>query len=159
VVLNLSLATQAKVHPKARKQLNIPFGEEGTLWYGLELWGATAEFASKFVEKGTRVGVVGSLKIDEWADKTTGEMRCATKVVVNGFDILETRDESDLRRSKRGGGTGGGFSNARGPPRDSNTSNRGGNSKGKREMPPVLTSDDYDDGEGNDPAGTGGFFS
>jgi len=103
VVVNLSIACQRKLHYGERQLENVKFGEEETDWYGLEIWGQTAEFASKFVDKGARVGVVGSLQIDEWTDKATGEKRCKPKVIVREFDLLETKAEADLRRSNQRG--------------------------------------------------------
>lgn len=52
------------------------------------------------VDRGSRVGVVGSLQIDQWADKETGEPRIRAKVVVRDLDILESRAEAEARRSK-----------------------------------------------------------
>ncbi|KAL3937117.1 MAG: hypothetical protein SGBAC_007697 [Bacillariaceae sp.] len=115
VVLNLSLACRRKYHYAERGALCIKSGEEETDWYGLgkyptetfllncifydrELWGQTAEFAGKYVSKGARVGVIGTLQIDEWNDRETGEKRNKAKVVVREFDILETRAEADLRQ-------------------------------------------------------------
>ena len=103
VVLNLSLATKRKYHSLERKVENIGFGEEETDWFGLEIWGQTAEFAAKYVDRGARVGVIGSLQLDEWTDKETGEPRSKAKVVVRDLDLLETKAEAELRRSNRRG--------------------------------------------------------
>lgn len=102
VVVNLSLATRRKYHSMERKHFDIAWGNEETDWYGLEIWGQTAEFASKFVDKGARVGVIGSLQIDEWTDKETGELRSRPKIIVRDLDILETKQEAEARRSSRG---------------------------------------------------------
>lgn len=103
LVLNLSLASTRKLHYAERKAENIRSGEEETDWYGLEIWGQTAEFVTKYVTVGARVGVIGSLQVDEWNDKETGEKRSRAKVVVREFDILETKAEADLRRSNQRG--------------------------------------------------------
>ncbi|CAJ1930227.1 unnamed protein product [Cylindrotheca closterium] len=103
VVLNLSLACRRKYHYAERGAMGIKSGEEETDWYGLELWGQTAEYASKYVNKGCRVGAIGTLQIDEWNDRETGEKRNKAKVVVREFDILETRAEADLRRQNSRG--------------------------------------------------------
>lgn len=50
-----------------------------------------------------RVGVVGQLQVDTWTDKATGEPRNRAKVIVRDFDILESRAETELRRSGRRG--------------------------------------------------------
>lgn len=131
VVVNLSLASRRKYHALERQAENIKSWEdEETEWYGLEIWGQTAEFVHKYVDKGARVGVVGSLQIDEWNDRETGEPRQRAKVVVRDFDLLETKAEADARRAGRQGGGGG-----------------GGSSSYAR-----------DDDGGYAPAGTGGFF-
>lgn len=103
LVVNLSLASKRKIHYAERQSENIRSGEEETDWYSLEIWGKTAEFVSKFVDKGARVGVIGTLQVDEWNDKETGEKRSKAKVVVREFDILESKAEADLRRSNQRG--------------------------------------------------------
>lgn len=103
VVVNVSLASKRKYVGLERKALNIKAGEEETDWYALEIWGQTAEFVSNYVEKGTRVSVVGSLQVDEWKDKATGEARCRPKIIVRDIDVLESKAEAELRRS--GGGS------------------------------------------------------
>ena len=103
VVVNLSLACRRKYHYLERQVLDLKSGDEETDWYGLEIWGQTAEFVSKYVDKGARVGVIGTFNIDEWDDKETGEKRCKGKVVVREFDILESKAEADLRRGNQRG--------------------------------------------------------
>lgn len=68
-----------------------------------ELWGQTAEYVSKYIDKGARVGVVGTLQIDEWSDSETGQKRNKAKVIVREFDLLETKAEADLRRQNTRG--------------------------------------------------------
>lgn len=106
VVVNLSLAVQRKYHGLERKHLNIAYGQEETDWFGLEIWGQKAEFVSKYVDRGMRVCVIGTLQIDQWTDKESGEPRNRAKVVVREFELMETRAETEMRRSKRGGGGG-----------------------------------------------------
>jgi single-strand DNA-binding protein len=107
VVVNLSLACGRKYHYMERQVMDVKYGQEETDWYGLEIWGGQAEFISKFVDKGARVAVTGSLQLDEWADKNSGETRVAVKVIVREFDVLETKAEAELRRGGAGGGGGG----------------------------------------------------
>eukprot|EP00584_Thalassiosira_punctigera_P005458 CAMPEP_0172527116 /NCGR_PEP_ID=MMETSP1067-20121228/1875_1 /TAXON_ID=265564 ORGANISM="Thalassiosira punctigera, Strain Tpunct2005C2" /NCGR_SAMPLE_ID=MMETSP1067 /ASSEMBLY_ACC=CAM_ASM_000444 /LENGTH=259 /DNA_ID=CAMNT_0013310783 /DNA_START=69 /DNA_END=848 /DNA_ORIENTATION=+ len=130
VVLNLSLAVRRKYHPLERKVRNIRSGDEETDWFTLEFWGRDAEYITNYVEKGARLGITGSLVVDGWADKMTGEQRRKPKIIVSQTDILESRAEAELRKGNRGKYDGG--------------------SDGKRY-------DDKDDGLS--PAGTGGFFS
>mmetsp|Transcript_7143 Transcript_7143/g.15394 ORF Transcript_7143/g.15394 Transcript_7143/m.15394 type:complete len:312 (+) Transcript_7143:85-1020(+) len=138
VVLNLPLAVRRKYHPLERKVRNLSYQDDETDWFPLEFWGRDAEYVTKYVEKGTRIGVTGVLAMDGWVDKMSGEPRRKAKIVVRHIDILETRAESELRR-----GGGGGW-------------NRGGASgSGSRKY------DDDEDDDGRSPAfdGSGGFFS
>ncbi|KAL7543439.1 hypothetical protein ACHAXR_012965 [Thalassiosira sp. AJA248-18] len=144
VVLNLSLAVKRKYHPLERKVRNIRSGEEETDWFPLEFWGRDAEYVTNYVEKGTRLGITGSLVMDGWADKMTGEQRRKAKIVVRHIDILESRAEAELRKSNKGSYSG-------------SSGGSGGSGGGKNYN--YDDDDDDDDGGGPSPAGTGGFFS
>jgi single-strand DNA-binding protein len=98
VVVNLSLAVTRKYHSQERKALQVKFGQEETDWYVLEIWGQTAEFVNKYVDKGMRIAVIGSLETDEWKDKQTSERRTKPRVLVRDFNMLETRTETEARR-------------------------------------------------------------
>jgi single-strand DNA-binding protein len=143
VVVNLSLASRRKYHYLERKAREIQSGEEETDWYGLEIWGQTAEYVAKFVDKGARVGVVGSLQVDTWTDRATGEQREKAKVVVREFDLLETKAEADLRRNKGGGQSG--------PGRGSSSFYAGGSGSGSLGRDRF---DEYNPSQGS----SGGFF-
>ena len=103
VVVNVPLACKQRYLPIEWKELGVKSGEEETDWYSLEIWGQTAEFVNNYVDKGTRVGVVGSLQIDQWNDRDTNELRSNVKVIVRDLDILETRAETESRRSNKRG--------------------------------------------------------
>lgn len=137
VVLNLSLACTRKYHPLERKVRSIRSGEEETDWFGLEFWGRDAEYVTSYVEKGTRLGIQGQLTMDGWVDKMSGEQRRRPKVIVRQVDILETRAEAELRKSRKGGNFSGGNNN----------------------MSSKRNNYDDDNEDGPSPAGTGGFFS
>jgi len=54
-------------------------------------WGRTAEIASEYCEKGSKVGIVGRLQLDQWDDKQTGQKRSKIKVVVSRLELLGDR--------------------------------------------------------------------
>ena len=97
VVVSVSLAVKRKYHPLERKVKKIKYGEEETDWFNLELWGRDAEYAAKYVTKGARVGITGSLASNSWVDRNTGDKRQSFKVVVKHLDILESKAEADMR--------------------------------------------------------------
>lgn len=156
VVVNLSLASKRKYHNMERKFASMAnsrdaIDEDATDWYGLEIWGPTAEFVTKYVDKGARVSVVGQLQIDSWTDKETGEMRYKAKVVVRDFDILESKAEADLRRNQQQlGGSTGTYSNKN----NYNKSAKNNEQRGRS----FYTDDDDDESGGRRPAGTDAFF-
>jgi single-strand DNA-binding protein len=103
VVVNVNLASRRKYHSLERLAENIKsWQDEETEWYGLEIWGQTAEYVANFCDKGARVSVIGSLQVDEWVDKLTGEPRKKAKIIVRDFDLLETRAEAEARRNSAG---------------------------------------------------------
>lgn len=137
VVLNLSLAVRRKYHPLERRALNIQ--EDATDWFNLEIWGRDAEYATKYVTKGARVGVTGSLAVDSWVDRGSGEKRSKCTVIVKDLDILESKAEADLRRGSQP------------------SSQQQGGARKKS----FFTEDDQEDADeflGPHSAGTGGFF-
>ena len=141
VVLRLSLAVKRKYHPLERQVRNIKTGEEETDWFNLELWGRDAEYAGKYVTKGARVGITGSLNMDSWTDKMTGEERASPKIVVRQLDILETRAEAELRKGNKGNYN---------PNYSSENSDKSGGGNGG--------GSGFDYGNGPSSGGSGGFF-
>eukprot|EP00555_Chaetoceros_dichaeta_P006812 CAMPEP_0198276040 /NCGR_PEP_ID=MMETSP1447-20131203/65098_1 /TAXON_ID=420782 /ORGANISM="Chaetoceros dichaeta, Strain CCMP1751" /LENGTH=272 /DNA_ID=CAMNT_0043970957 /DNA_START=214 /DNA_END=1032 /DNA_ORIENTATION=+ len=108
VVLRLSLAVRRKYHPLERQVRNIKSGEEETDWFNLEMWGRDAEYAGKYVTKGARVGITGTLNIDSWVDRMSGDEKSSAKIIVKQFDILESRAEAEMRRGNSGAAASGG---------------------------------------------------
>ena len=83
---------------KAGFSLAVRRTREETDWFPIELWGDTAKIAEKYIEKGSKVGVVGSLKMDSWTDKKTGEVR--TKPVISGDRITLAGKNQDQAASE-----------------------------------------------------------
>lgn len=69
----------------AKFSLAVRRTKDDTDWFAIELWGDAATVASKYVDKGGKVGVTGHLKLETWTDKTTGVAR--TKPVIVGDRI------------------------------------------------------------------------
>ena len=64
-------------------------------WFNLEIWGKQAQIAADYVKKGSLVGITGSLKIDSWKDKNTGEDRFKPVIRVDRLNLLSSRKETD----------------------------------------------------------------
>jgi single-strand DNA-binding protein len=76
-------------------------------WFALEFWGKQAETVEKYVNKGSLIGVKGSLKIETWTDKSTGVLRSKPVILVDRLDLLGSKRDSEAPMS--GGGGGGGY--------------------------------------------------
>lgn len=86
------------VNRRWRDQNTNEMREEVT-FIDCDAFGKTAENIAKFFSKGKPIFIEGRLKLDTWKDKTDGSNRSKLKVVVEGFEFVE---------SKGGGGAAGG---------------------------------------------------
>lgn len=77
--------------------------QEETTFVDCEAWGRTAEVMAQYLAKGRPVFIEGRLKLDQWQDKDGGN-RSKLKVVVEGFQFVDSRGGGG------GGGGGGGQS-------------------------------------------------
>lgn len=58
---------------------------DDTTYVDVDAWGRTAEFVDRNIMKGSEVLIVGSLKLDQWEDKETGDRR--QKFYVKARDV------------------------------------------------------------------------
>ena len=72
--------------------VNRRFNKEQTDFINCQAWRQTAEFISKYFEKGQEILIVGELHIDKW-DKD-GETRYLTKVVVDEVEFCGSKNET-----------------------------------------------------------------
>jgi single-strand DNA-binding protein len=57
-------------------------GEPDADFFNCVAFGKTGEFLSKYFKKGNMISVVGRLSNSTWQDKTTGQNRTSTEVVI-----------------------------------------------------------------------------
>lgn len=83
------------------RRWRTPEGEqrEEVTFVDCEAFGRTAETLSQYLKKGRPVFIEGRLKLDQWQDKE-GQNRSKLKVVVEGFQFIDSKGEG-------GGGSGG----------------------------------------------------
>jgi len=83
----------ARIGLAVNRYWRTPEGEqrEEVTFIDLEAWGKQAETMAKFLSKGRPVFIEGRLKLDQWEDKTTKEKRSKLKVVVEGFQFVDSR--------------------------------------------------------------------
>jgi len=63
-------------------------------WFNLEIWGRTAEIAGDYVKKGSLIGVQGSLKIDQYTNRSGYEVSSPV-IRVDRLDLLGSKRDND----------------------------------------------------------------
>jgi len=87
---------------------------EEVLYIDVTVWDRQAETCCQILRRGSLVFVEGSLKMDQWDDKTTGEKRSKIRVQADRVQFLDSRREGGAGGG--GGGYGGGEEEYGAPP-------------------------------------------
>jgi single-strand DNA-binding protein len=80
---------------KLRLAVNRRSRDDEPDWFNLEIWGKQAQVAADYVRKGSLLGITGSLAMESWADKATGEVRSKPVVKVDRLDLIGSRRDSE----------------------------------------------------------------
>jgi single-strand DNA-binding protein len=67
--------------------------QDRTEWHNLVAFKRTAEIIRDYVKKGSKLYVEGSLRTSNWDDKTSGQKRYKTEIIVSDLSLLSGRDE------------------------------------------------------------------
>lgn len=85
--------------------VNRPFanadGDRETDFFNITTWRGQAETCAKFLAKGKKVCVVGSLQNRSYEDKS-GVKRTVTDVVASEIEFLSARSEDEEKPDKKG---------------------------------------------------------
>ena len=86
--------------------------KDEVLFVDVTVWDRQAETCCQYLKKGRGVHVEGSLKMDSWDDKATGEKRSKIKVLADRVQFLDRKDDGP------GGGASGGSDDHAAPTRE-----------------------------------------
>ena len=86
-VAHLTLATSDRGYT-AQNGTQVP---ERTEWHNLVFWRGLAETVEKYVHKGDKLYVEGSLHTRSFDDQTTGAKRYFTEIFVDSLELLSSR--------------------------------------------------------------------
>ena len=64
---------------------------EDTLYIDITVWDRQAENCCQYLRKGSSIHVEGSLKMDSWEDKTSGEKRSKIRIQAERVQFLDSR--------------------------------------------------------------------
>jgi single-strand DNA-binding protein len=67
---------------------------EITDWFKIVFWGRTAEIAGEYVKKGTLIGVDGTIEVDTWNDKSSGEERVSYYIKASTLRLIGGKREN-----------------------------------------------------------------
>lgn len=92
-VANISIATSETWKDKQTGQQ-----QERTEWHRVVIYGKMAEIASKYMKKGTKVYIEGSLRTRKWQDKS-GQDKYTTEIICNDMQLIDSKgsNSSDNR--------------------------------------------------------------
>jgi single-strand DNA-binding protein len=76
--------------------------QDRTEWHNLVAFGKVAEIVRDYVKKGNKLYVEGSLRTQSWDDKTTGQKKYRTEIIVNDLSLLSGRGEGGESGSSGG---------------------------------------------------------
>ena len=74
------------------------------LWVNCKAWGKTAQVAGDYLRKGSKVAIVGRLEIEQWNDRSSGEVRSKALVVIDRLELCGSRNGADGGFSKAAAG-------------------------------------------------------
>lgn len=66
-----------------------------TEWHNLVAFQRTAEIVRDYVKKGSKLYIEGKIQTRSWDDKTTGEKKYRTEIIVNDLSLLSGRGEGE----------------------------------------------------------------
>ncbi|WP_413203655.1 single-stranded DNA-binding protein [Rhodospirillum sp. A1_3_36] len=108
--------------------------KERTEWHSVAIFGPLAEIAERYLRKGSKVYLCGSLQTRKWQDQS-GQDRYSTEVVLQGpgaeMTMLDGRGGEEQGRGGSGGyGSGGGYGGGSGGGGDFGGGSYGGSQGG-----------------------------
>lgn len=95
----LRIATTERIY-------NASTGEkrEHTEWHTVMLWRGQADFAEKYIRKGSQVYVEGKIRSREWTEEATGHKRYAMEILADEIRLLgQRRSDTGNYGEQRGG--------------------------------------------------------
>ena len=89
-VTSFSIAVQRKY--KAGEESEADF-------INVVAWRSSAEFVTKYFQKGSMIGIEGSIQTRRYVDKETGKNRTAFEVIANNVQFVEGKRNTDVNVS------------------------------------------------------------
>lgn len=88
--------------------VNNPYKRDKTSFLPIEVWGAKAENTAEYCKKGSKVGIVGYIEVDQW--EKDGERKYKTKIVASDVEFLTPKSQGDTNTNSNKSNAGNGNS-------------------------------------------------
>jgi single-strand DNA-binding protein len=110
IIANFTLATADRQKDQTGNWV------DKTEWHNLVCFGRTAEIVRDYVKKGSQLFVEGKIQTRSYDDKTSGQKKYFTEIIVNDLTLLGGRGNSEGGSGQSAGGASsqGGYSNRAG---------------------------------------------
>jgi single-strand DNA-binding protein len=94
-VCNISMAVNRRWKTEAGEE------REDVYFADCKAFGRQAETLSQYVKKGHPLMIEGRLTREEWDDKKSGEKKFATRIMIESFQFLKSREEGAAPAPRR----------------------------------------------------------
>jgi len=64
-------------------------------FFNITTFGKTAEFVAKYMKRGARISLTGSLKQNTWDDKESGKKRSTIDIIANTIQGLDAKGSNE----------------------------------------------------------------
>jgi single-strand DNA-binding protein len=121
-VANFSIATTESWKNKQTGEY-----ENQTEWHNLTVFGKFGEMCGQYLKKGAKVYVEGKIKTEKWQDKTSGQDRFSTKIIVSELQMMDARNDIQGGQQFQGQGQGAPSQQYQNPPQAQSSQQSWGN--------------------------------
>ena len=90
--IDLKATASGKFVAKFNLAVTNPFNREKTSFLPIEIWGKNAENTSNYCVKGSKIGVVGYIEVEQW--EHNGQNKYKTKVVASSIEFLTPKNNN-----------------------------------------------------------------
>lgn len=85
--------TQDGNHTIAHFSIAVDIGRDKTSFFNVSAWDKTAEFADKYLKKGMKIGIEGSLRADEYTNRD-GNKATSVYILADRFEFCEKKEQT-----------------------------------------------------------------
>ena len=94
-------ATQDGAHTVARFGIAVDIKKDQANFFNVTAWDKTAQFAEKYLRKGTKIGLEGQLRTDDWTNKD-GQKITSVYILADKIEFCESKKDEAPKTDTNG---------------------------------------------------------